>query len=858
MLKTREMIADEIRGMSEPQIVDYIVDLNDRLADVTNQLNVTTLNLSLAMDGGAEKQKEYDKLKEEYDALKKEKQALELKNRKLTEDLKILRKDRFNTGPEADPLGNTKPGTNQGQNARQTQGTEGSQEESMNNGEPSGSGSEGQANTENATGPKNATGSDDKAGNQGPTKGDGGKVEQPSKESKRKPPKRNPAAAKANFEDLPTFHTFMNIEELVEQLQILYPGRKIEFAFEDKPVERVHRVPENCTKEIRHRPIFKIYRADGSYFLVNIEDEYLKRGIPVGADFMAALFYNRIIMSQPLNRQNTSLHDFGCKTPLSKISDWNISMSREFLKPVSDYLMKHLFDKYKIIQGDESRWNCVEFVKEGYAFIMTSSELGEIDENGEKKPSIICIKIQEGRECGFLESYLKSRAHILVVDGYSGYTALQKSPVLELDIAGCWVHKRRRYIEAFDVLPAEIRKDPDLLKETLEWLLLAAYGSVFHYDTPTKKWDREHRLLARQLLAKPFVEFILETEEMVRNILSLTAADADEEEATVEEEDKKRRILSKIEEIYSMMRETGVLPDSTTESTDLDALIKERKIEVDKTIAYLKERREAIFAKLDPTTVGDHLRKAVTYRMNRTSDFLLFLTDPDIPIDNNNSERVARKIAAGRSNYYCTRTWKGNEALESQFTLGLTAQANNVNPFIYYVYVLKKVSKYKRDHFMKEDDDNFSDEFLATMTPWSKEFKEFAEKETDYIYYGFLLQNRTPTFQLKKKSQEAINSLNATKNTDLTPNAEILDALNNTENTCSMPGSESTDTPNTTENTNSPHSTMTLSDLLDMESKSTPDPNSIQDVKVACSYTCEPVMKAQSKEVAEPQKTRGP
>lgn len=103
MLKTREMIADEIRGMSEPQIIDYIVDLNDRLADVTNQLNVTTLSLSLAMDGGAEKQKEYDKLKEEYDALKKEKQALELQNRKLTEDLKFCGKIALTRGQKQTP-----------------------------------------------------------------------------------------------------------------------------------------------------------------------------------------------------------------------------------------------------------------------------------------------------------------------------------------------------------------------------------------------------------------------------------------------------------------------------------------------------------------------------------------------------------------------------------------------------------------------------------------------------------------------------------------------------------------------------------------------------------------------------------
>ena len=615
-------------------------------------------------------------------------------------------------------------------------------------------------------------------------------------------------------------------------------------------------IPAVCAIEMKHWPFFTVYPPGREPFQTSAEgdkyvDEVLNSRIPASARFVATVIYNRVCMQMPLNRQLTSFKDSGLDMTLSKLSDWNMDFTEEYLNPISDYLWKILFSEYKILQMDETRWLCIEWGKRGYAFLVRTSELGEHDKDGNKLPSICCVNIQDGRSCDFLVPWLKGKPHIAVVDGFSGYGALQNNPELEFSKAGCWSHKRRPYIESYDVLPAEIKNDPEALKETAEWLFLAIIGNVFHYDTPAKKWDRDHRSMARMVLVKPFVDFCFESEEMLRQQLSITAADVDEEDETADEEEKKQRILTKIEKINAQLRETGALADDfEDECDDLDALIREKRIEVDQKLAFLKERRDAIFPKLNSTNVGKHFMKALGYRMNNKSDFLMFLTDPDIPIENNASERMARNVAFGRANYFFTRNERANKVLQSQFTLCLTARANKVDPFVYLVYCLTTMAKYKRDHCMERNDSNFSDEFLNTVTPWCKEYTEFEERERDRIYYGWFTENREPTFPLKQKNKPRRDTASA----EPIHSTEDTNPISNTEDTDQTHSIEDTNLASNTENAGSSHDTMTLDELLEIMKEA---PNTIQRSKpAACNYTGEHVLKAPSK--AQQQKARGP
>ena len=933
--------------MSEPQIVEYIADIDDRLERITNELNVTKLHLELAVKGGVSLdeynalKKEYDDLNEEHNELLKKCDELEQQKKNLAEDLQILKGKHYETGPEKVPNLRLQVSTNQKDSTGETQrektagenGTEGQHDKD--GGADSNCTGDKQSNQGASEGSENKVennGHDKKPGKKGgknkrPTgnngkdkqpAGNNGKDKQPAgnnedkKPSNRKPPVRNAVTAKAANDDylnVPTQDTYEDVEEHRAKLQKQYPGCTIKFTHKYQTRSQMMGVPAVCKMIIKHCPIFKVCPPGREPFNALAEgtryaDEFLNEKIPADATFIASVIYNRICMQIPLNRQLKSLRDFGLDMDLTKLSRWNIMFTNEYLKPVADYMWETLFDGYRILQLDESRWTCVEKGKGCFAFLARSSELGEYDENGHRKPTICCVMIREDRHCDFLIKYLKGKYHILVVDGYSGYVALLKIPDLNISISGCMVHARRPHIESFDVLPADIRKDPEKLMQRPEWLFLATLGNMFHYDTPTKTWDRDHRQAARMYLVKPFVEFFFESEEMLRQKLNVTAAEAkadEEDETAQEEEDKKRMILTKINKIMAMLKETGAISDDFDgEPDNLDALIEKLKIEVDEKIAYLREKRDSIFAALDPLTVSSHLKKAIGYKMNHESDFMTFLTDPDVPMENNASERMARNVAFVRMNSFFTRNERGSDALQSQFTLCLTARENGANPFVYLVYVLTSVAKYKRDHCMERDDNNFSEEFLKTMMPWSKEYLEYAQRETNRLYYGWLTGDQEHSSPLgrdveRKRNNEGTdltpdtddtNPIHDTKDTDQIhstddtnpipstegTNTDNADPISNTDDTDLIPNTDDTDlTPSTedadqihstddtnpahsTENTGSSHNTMTLDELLDIMKEA---PNTFQRSKpAACNYTGEHVLKAPSK--AQQKKARGP
>ena len=73
-------------------------------------------------------------------------------------------------------------------------------------------------------------------------------------------------------------------------------------------------------------------------------------------------------------------------------------------------------------------------------------------------------------------------------------------------------------------------------------------------------------------------------------------------------------------------------------------------------------------------------RKTLESLRNHWSGLLIFVDHPEIPMDNNLSERKLRELALGRKNYYgCGSTWSGDLSA-ALFTLFQTAKLNHVHP----------------------------------------------------------------------------------------------------------------------------------------------------------------------------------
>lgn len=77
------------------------------------------------------------------------------------------------------------------------------------------------------------------------------------------------------------------------------------------------------------------------------------------------------------------------------------------------------------------------------------------------------------------------------------------------------------------------------------------------------------------------------------------------------------------------------------------------------------------------------LAKALAYLINHEAGLRVFLDDPAVPIDNNESERALRGPVVGRKNFYCSRSRRGTETAAILYTLVESAKRVGVPPWAY-------------------------------------------------------------------------------------------------------------------------------------------------------------------------------
>lgn len=118
-----------------------------------------------------------------------------------------------------------------------------------------------------------------------------------------------------------------------------------------------------------------------------------------------------------------------------------------------------------------------------------------------------------------------------------------------------------------------------------------------------------------------------------------------------------------------------------------------------KHLALRTERSRPLFAKLlhwgrkqkgrhEPRSAAG---RAVNYLMKSRRALSVFLTDPEVPIDNNASEADLRRIALGRSNYLFFQHKESGERHAIIYTLVTSAEKNDLNPTAYLADVLIRV-----------------------------------------------------------------------------------------------------------------------------------------------------------------------
>jgi len=81
---------------------------------------------------------------------------------------------------------------------------------------------------------------------------------------------------------------------------------------------------------------------------------------------------------------------------------------------------------------------------------------------------------------------------------------------------------------------------------------------------------------------------------------------------------------------------------------------------------------------------GNQYRKALHYFLGNYEGLTLFLTEPEVPIDNNAQERLLRSHVVGRKTWYGTHSERGAETAAILFSIVETCKLNGVNPREYF------------------------------------------------------------------------------------------------------------------------------------------------------------------------------
>ena len=165
-----------------------------------------------------------------------------------------------------------------------------------------------------------------------------------------------------------------------------------------------------------------------------------------------------------------------------------------------------------------------------------------------------------------------------------------------------------------------------------------------------------------------------------------------------------------IKQIQAIYREEGKLKELSSKERLVQRQVVVKPL-VDALFVYLKQHENEVGT--------EKLREAFIYVLNQEKYLRVFLTDGDVPMDNNASERAIRGFCVGKKNWQMIDTINGAKSSAIIYSIAETAKANNLKPYEYFEYLLTEIPKHM-------DDTDRS--FLNDLVPWSEKLPENIRK----------------------------------------------------------------------------------------------------------------------------------
>lgn len=165
------------------------------------------------------------------------------------------------------------------------------------------------------------------------------------------------------------------------------------------------------------------------------------------------------------------------------------------------------------------------------------------------------------------------------------------------------------------------------------------------------------------------------------------------------------------QEAYRMITEIMHI-DNTFDDLSVTDRKKQRQL-------VLLEKVDAYFAwakqKYSQVTHNSTIGKALAYSINQEEYLRVFLSDGNVPMDNNYAEQAIRPFTIGRKNFVMIESSTGAKASAILYSLVETAKANMLNTFEYFNLLLTEIPQHMDDKDLM---------FIDDLLPWSPRIRK--------------------------------------------------------------------------------------------------------------------------------------
>ena len=221
----------------------------------------------------------------------------------------------------------------------------------------------------------------------------------------------------------------------------------------------------------------------------------LLHGSLVSPTIAAAIMNGKYVNAVPLYRLEQEFSRYGLTITRQNMANWLIRLGESYLAVLYDYLHQELYN-YHVIQADETP---VLVNRDGrsagsksYMWVYRSGHLYT-------DKQIVLYDYHKTRNCSHPREFLCNYSGICVTDGYQVYHTIEKERE-DLQIAGCWVHARRKFDEALTVIPKAHRNKSDA------FLVIKQIQAIYREEGKLNELSSKERLMQRQLVIKPLVD----------------------------------------------------------------------------------------------------------------------------------------------------------------------------------------------------------------------------------------------------------------------------------------------------------------------------------------------------------------